>query len=70
MTTLTIQQSEDYRLIISVESVPALPGHLALKVQSQWLGAVEPEGVQVRFATTLYQHDALRLANAIIDELG
>jgi hypothetical protein len=69
MTTLTIQQSEDYFLHINVRPVPTLPGQFALTIESQWLGALNPEGRQVRFATTLAQDDAMRVADAIVNEL-
>jgi len=69
MTTLTIQQSEDYFLHINVRPVAALPGQFALTIESQWLGADDPNARQTKFATALYQYDALRLADAIINEL-
>ena len=48
MTTCKLSQSDDYTEFLSLRPVEGLPGHFDLLIQSQWLGAKNPSGLQVK----------------------
>ena len=48
MTTCKLSQSDDYTEFLSLRPIEALPGHCELLIQSQWLGAKNPSGLQVK----------------------
>jgi hypothetical protein len=64
----TIQLSDDYRLHFSINEVSSPSGCLNLKIESQWLGAKDPDARQTRYQTTLTRADALKVAVAILKE--
>jgi len=47
MNTSTLSQSGNYIQTLSVRPIEALAGHFELLIQSQWLGAKDPTGLQV-----------------------
>ena len=48
MTTCKLSQSDNYTEFLSLRPIEALPGHCELLIQSQWLGAQNPSGLQVK----------------------
>jgi hypothetical protein len=48
MTTCKLSQSDNYTEFLSLRPIEALPGHCELLIQSQWLGAKNPSGLQVK----------------------
>lgn len=67
MTTNIIEISQDYRLHVSVTPVARPACHYHLKIESQWLGAKDPQGLQTRYAVTLPQRQLYELAATIIE---
>lgn len=71
MTHLIIN-SQDYREIIDVTPVKALPGQYHLKITSQLLSAKNPESVQVKYTVTTdragLEEIALSIYEAILTE--
>ena len=65
MTTLTIQQSKDFILHVEIKPTHSPPGSVVLKVESQWLGAKDPYGRQVRYQVILSAENAKRVAAAL-----
>lgn len=49
MTTLIIQQAEDFLLHVTIEPTHSPPNSVSLTVQSQWLRAKDPNGLQTRY---------------------
>jgi len=62
----TIECSQDYRLHVTVTPVARPAGHYHLKIQSQWLGAKDPDGLQTRYAVTLPKFQLQAIAATII----
>ncbi len=62
MTTLSIQQNPDFILHVSITPTHSPPNSVVLKVESQWLGAKDPFGRQVRYQVILSAEDAKRVA--------
>ena len=61
-----LELSKDYRLHLTVH--PTKPdGYYHIKVQSQWLGAKDPDGLQTRFQVTLTKRQALELTETILE---
>ncbi len=48
MTTCKLSQSDDYTEFLSLRPIEGLPGYCELLIQSQWLGAKNPSGLQVK----------------------
>lgn len=65
MTTLSIQQSKDFILHVSIKPTHSPPNSVVLKVESQWLGAKDPFGRQVRYQVILSAADAKRVADEL-----
>lgn len=65
MTTLTIQQSKDFILHVEIKPTHSPPSSVVLKVESQWLGAKDPYGRQVRYQVILSAENAKRVAAAL-----
>ncbi len=63
----TIECSQDYRLHVSVTPVLRPAGHYHLKIESQWLGAKDPEGRQTRYAVTLPKSQLHAIVATIIE---
>jgi len=60
-----IELNDSYRLHITVH--PTTPeGFFHLKIESQWLGAENPEGKQTRYAVTLSKGQMLDLTDTIL----
>lgn len=66
MKSTTIQLSEDYLLHVTVH--PVVGGAHHVKIESQWLGAKDPQARQTRYAVTLLPHEALEFAAAMTPE--
>lgn len=62
----TIECSQDYRLHVTVTPVARPAGHYHLKIQSQWLGAKDPDGLQTRYAVTLPEFQLRAIAATIL----
>jgi hypothetical protein len=61
-----IEVTESYRLHITVS--PTIPeGHYHLKIESQWLGAKDPNGLQTRYQVTLSRQNLLNLTETILE---
>ena len=60
--TITIQPTSDYLLHFTV--TPA-DDNYHLKIESQWWGAENKDGLQTRFDVTLPEHELRQLALAI-----
>ena len=61
-----IEISQDYRLHITV--TPCKPdGYVHIKIESQWLGAKDPTGLQTRYQVTLSRQNALRLTDTMLE---
>jgi hypothetical protein len=69
MTTVTIEQSEDFLLHFTFRPVEALPGFYAITIETQWLGADDPNGRQVKYATIVKEAEAMRIADGIVTEI-
>lgn len=65
MTTLSIRQSKDFVLHVSINPTHSPPNSVVLKVESQWLGAKDPFGRQVRYQVILAAQDARRVAEEL-----
>lgn len=63
MKSTTIQLSDDYLLHITVQPVTGGAHHV--KIESQWLGAKDPQARQTRYAVTLLEHELLELATTL-----
>jgi hypothetical protein len=57
--------SEDYTLLVGVHDTP-LGKHLT--IDTQWLGAKDPDAVQRQYSVTLPPHVLLRIGEHLIDE--
>lgn len=66
MKSTTIQLSDDYLLHVTVRPVVGVA--YDVKIESQWLGAKDPEARQVRYSVTLLPHDLMKLAAALTPE--
>jgi len=60
--TITIQPTPDYLLHFTVTPVD---DNYHLKIESQWWGAKDKDGLQKRFDVTLPAHELRQLALAI-----
>jgi hypothetical protein len=61
-----IEVTESYRLHVTVS--PSIPeGHYHLKIESQWLGAKDPDGLQTRYQVTLSRQNLLNLTETILE---
>jgi hypothetical protein len=65
MTTLIIQQSQDYWLHVSIEPTHSPPNSVAITVQSQWLRAKDPHGLQTRYRQIFAAGDAIRIGEEL-----
>lgn len=65
MTTLTIQQSKDFILHVEIKPTHSPPNSVVLKVESQWLGAKDPFGRQVRYQVILSAENAKLVADEL-----
>jgi len=60
-----IEPNDSYRLHVTVH--PTTPeGYYHLKIESQWLGAENPEARQTRYAVTLSKGQMLDLTDTIL----
>lgn len=66
--TKIITVSASYLLHVSVSDVPSTR-EKHLKIESQWLGAKNPEERQTKFAVTLPAHMLSEIAQAIQESL-
>jgi hypothetical protein len=69
MSSATIKPSKDYRLHLTVRRIAAPPDCVQIKVESQWLGAKNPEGRQTVFDRTMTFADAVIFATTILWEV-
>lgn len=69
MTQATIKPTKNYRLHITTTKCLSPKDHLNIKIESQWLGAKNPEGRQTVFNRTLSYSDAIIVATAILWEI-
>lgn len=61
-----IEVTESYRLHVTVK--PTIPdGHYHLKIESQWLGAKDPDGLQTRYQVTLSKKHLLELTETLLE---
>jgi len=61
-----IEVTESYRLHVTVH--PTIPdGHYHLKIESQWLGAKDPNGLQTRYQVTLSKKHLLELTETLLE---
>jgi hypothetical protein len=61
-----IEVTESYRLHVTVQ--PTIPdGHYHLKIESQWLGAKDPNGLQTRYQVTLSRKHLLELTQTLLE---
>jgi hypothetical protein len=61
-----INVTDSYRLHVTVS--PTIPqGHYHLKIESQWLGAKDPDGLQTRYQVTLSKKNLLDLTETILE---
>jgi len=61
-----IEVTESYRLHVTVS--PSIPeGYYHLKIESQWLGAKDPNGLQTRYQVTLSRQNLLNLTETILE---
>lgn len=65
MTTLIIQQNQDYWLHVTIEPTHSPPNSVVLTVQSQWLRAKDPNGLQTRYRTIFSAGDATRIGEEL-----
>jgi hypothetical protein len=68
MAEITLQQSEDFLIHASVNAVQAIPGNHHLLIQSQWLGASIPEGLQTRLSLVGRTEHLRAIANLILEQ--
>jgi hypothetical protein len=61
-----IDVSEDYKLWVTVKPTPRFDQY-HLKIESQWLGAKDPTGMQVAYSVTLPRHQLRAIAAAILE---
>lgn len=63
---LTLELNDSYRLHFTVH--PTIPdGYYHLKVESQWLGAKDPDGLQTRYQVTLSKKHLLQLTEMLLE---
>jgi hypothetical protein len=63
---LTLELNDSYRLHFTVH--PTIPdGYYHLKVESQWLGAKNPDGLQTRYQVTLSKKHLLQLTETLLE---
>jgi hypothetical protein len=61
-----IEVTDSYRLHLTVHST--IPdGYYHLKIESQWLGAKDPNGLQTRYQVTLSKKHLLELTETILE---
>ena len=61
-----IEVTESYRLHVTVH--PTIPdGDYHLKIESQWLGAKNPNGLQTRYQVTLSKKHLLELTETLLE---
>jgi hypothetical protein len=65
--SITLQTRDDYRLIVTVTPY-RYPRFVNLRIESQWLGARDPEGLQRVADLTPPRAQAQQLANLILEE--
>lgn len=69
MSSVTLKPSSDYRLHLTVRRIAAPPDHLHILLESQWLGAKNPEGRQTVLNRTMTFADAVVFATTILWEV-
>jgi hypothetical protein len=63
---IVIEATDSYRLRVTVS--PSIPeGYYHLKIESQWLGAKDPNGLQTRYQVTLSRQNLLNLTETILE---
>jgi hypothetical protein len=63
-----IDVSEDYKLHVAVTPTQA-PDQYHLKIESQWLGAKDPNARQLAYSVTLPRHQMRAIAVAVLEGL-
>lgn len=64
--TITLQNREDYKLHVSVTPCQRPAGFVNLRIESQWLGARDPAGLQTLLDLNLPREQAVQLGNSIL----
>lgn len=67
MTTLIFEPSKDYLLHVTVEPTDSPPDSVHVKIESQWLRAKDPHGLQTRYRGIFSKKDAIKLAAELIN---
>ncbi len=69
MSSATIKPTKDYWLHLTVRRIASPPDCVQIKVESQWLGAKNPEGRHTVFDRTMTFADAVIFATTILWEV-
>jgi len=64
-----IDVSEDYKLHVTVTPTPRFDQY-HLKIESQWLGAKDPNAKQLAYSVTLPRHQMRAVAVAVLEGLA
>jgi hypothetical protein len=64
-----IDVSEDYKLWVTVKPTPRFDQY-HLKIESQWLGAKDPNARHVAYSVTLPRHQMRAISVAILEGLA
>lgn len=64
-----IDVSEDYKLRVTVKPTPPFDQY-HLKIESQWLGAKDPNARQLAYSVTLPRHQMRAIAVAVLEGLA
>lgn len=64
-----IDVSEDYKLHVSVQPTQVFDQY-HLKIESQWLGAKDPDARQLAYSVTLPRHQMRAIAVAVLEGLA
>ena len=64
-----IDVSEDYKLHVTVKPTQGFDQY-NLKIESQWLGAKDPNARQLAYSVTLPRHQMRAIAVAILEGLA
>ena len=69
MSGATLKPTKDYRLHLTVRRIASPPDCVQIKLESQWLGAKNPEGRQTVFDRNMSFADAVIFATTILWEV-
>ena len=64
-----IDVSEDYKLHVTVKPTQGFDQY-NLKIESQWLGAKDPNAKQLAYSVTLPRHQMRAIAVAVLEGLA